>query len=236
MPGQAEPLFLRGGALAGMGRHADAAEEYTAALACPDCPARVCAYRAYSREQAGDKAGAAADRAEVVRREPADELSWIARAEARAGDDPKAALADVERALALNPLSAPGLQMKAHLCGERLGDPAAALAALDRAVEHYPDLVPVRAGRAVHRARAGQRAAAHADAAEALTRDASAPNLYQVGCVYALTAKTHPADRFKAVELIAAALRAGFGADLLATDADLDPIRGTAEFKALPGR
>lgn len=236
LPGKAEPLFLRGGALAAQGLHADAFVEYTAAIACPDCPARVYAYRAYSREQAGDKAGAAADRKVVVDREPTDELSWIARSEARAGDDPKAALADVEQALRLNPLSAPGLQMKAHLLGERLNDPAGAAKALDVAVEHYPDLVPVRAGRGVLRARAGDRIGAHADAAEALRRDSAGPNLYQVGCIYALTARTHPADRFKAVELVGAALRAGFGRDLLPTDADLDPIRDSAEFKSLTGK
>jgi hypothetical protein len=51
--------------------------------------------------------------------------------------------------------------------------------------------------------------------------------------VYALTARTHPEDRFKAVELVGAALRAGFGADLLPSDHDLDPIRTYPEFGPL---
>ena len=51
---------------------------------------------------------------------PADDLSWVARAESRLADDPTGALADVEQALRVNSFSVPGLQLKAHLLGERL--------------------------------------------------------------------------------------------------------------------
>jgi tetratricopeptide (TPR) repeat protein len=230
-PTSADAHVMRGGTLQAQDRHADAVAAFTAALVCPGCPTRVYFYRAHSRDRAGDKAGAGADRAAGMRQEPADELSWIARAEAQ--DAPAAALADVDRALVLNPLSAPGLQLKAHLLAEPLNNTAEAVWVLDRAVAAYPEHVPIRAGRAVLRARLGDRAGSHADADDALRRDARGPNLYQVGCTYALTSKTHPEDRFKAVELIGAALRAGFGADLLPSDHDLDPIRQYPEFRQL---
>jgi Flp pilus assembly protein TadD len=105
--------------------------------------------------------------------------------------------------------------------------------ALDRAVALYPDSGPALAGRAVLLARTGDRDRAHRDAEAALQLDTGGPNLYQVGCVYALTAKTHPADRFRACELLAAALRAGFGAQHLPADPDLDPIRRYPEFQKL---
>ncbi len=232
-PGKADVHLLRGGALLAQGKDADAAAAFTAALACADCPPRAYFHRAAAR-RAADPAGAAADEADGLKRDPADELDWTARAEIRlAAGDARAALADVEGALRVNPLSLPGLQLKAHLLGERLGDAAGALTALDRAVELYPDAVPVRAGRAVHHARAGDRDRAVRDAEVALQLDTGGVNLYQVGCVYALTARAHPADRFRACELLAAALRAGFGAEHLPTDPDLDAIRATEEFKKL---
>jgi hypothetical protein len=123
--------------------------------------------------------------------------------------------------------------MKAHLLAEHLNRPAEAIAALDRAVELYPDYVPARAGRGVLRARAGDRTGAIQDAEDALTRDARPPNLYQVGCIYALTAAKAPTDRFKAVELIASAVRGGFGREYLASDPDLGPIRSSSEFSRL---
>src|SRR5439155_7033858 len=141
-----------------------------AALARPDCPTRVYFYRAFSREKVGDKDGAAADRAAGLAAEPTDYLSFVARAESRLPGDPAAALADVERGLRLNPLSADALQLKAHLLSERLDDPKGSLAVLDQAVKRYPDHVAVRIGRGVLLARMGERAAAHRDAEEALLR------------------------------------------------------------------
>jgi serine/threonine protein kinase/tetratricopeptide (TPR) repeat protein len=234
-PGKYDPQIRRGGAFQAAGRYKDAVEAFTAALACPGCPTRVYFYRAYSREKVGDKKGAAADRAEGLAQEPTDYLSFVARAEGRLPADPSAALADVERALKLNRLSAEALQLKAHLLSERLNDPEGSLAALNQAIEVYPDHVTVRVGRGVLLARMGKRAEAHRDAEEALLRDTSGITLYMAGCVYALTSKDQAADRLRAVELIAAALRAGFGREHLPTDPDLDPIRKSTEFQRLVG-
>jgi tetratricopeptide (TPR) repeat protein len=206
--------------------------DYGRALATGQAPVRVHFLRAALRRRLGDEAGAQRDREVGLRLTPADELSWVARAEARLSDDPKAALADVDEALRLNPLSVFALQLKAHILGERLNRSDEALAVLNRAVEVFPDHVPTRAGRAVELARRGRRAEALRDAQAALNRDAGPTNLYQVGCVYALTSRTDPADRARARTLVWDALRAGFGLDFVDTDADLDPIRD-ADFKRM---
>jgi tetratricopeptide (TPR) repeat protein len=166
-------------------------------------------------------------------RSPTDELSWVARAEAQLGMDPHLALADVDKALEINPDSMYGLQLRSHILAERLGRPAEAERALDRAVAAHPDFAPALAGRGVLRARTGQREAAHRDAAAALLRDTKAPNLYQVGCIYALTARTHPEDRREAFRLLWSALKTGFGLDIVDSDADLDAIRTNPEFQRL---
>ena len=231
-PTRAELHFLRAGALAQLGNHREAERGYTDALDCPDCPPRVYLYRATERDAQRDEAGARADRAEAERREPTDALGWVARAE-NADADPPLALRYVDRALELSPLDVNALQLKAHLLSERLDRPADALKVLDRALEHHPENVPCLAGRAVSRARGKDRGGAVADAQAALRLSAGGLTLYQAACVYALTSRVEPADRFKAMELLHAALKAGFGKEHLADDPDLDPLRESAEFQAL---
>jgi serine/threonine protein kinase/Flp pilus assembly protein TadD len=215
-------------------QHAQAVERFTAALALPRCASRVWFHRAASRRVLGDAAGAEADEAQGLRIVPADALSWVARAEVRSlrGDD-NGALSDVEAALEANPRSLEALQMKAHLLSEKKHDAADAIRVLNRAVDLYPESVPLLSGRGVVRARAGDRAGAHRDAEDSLRRDTSGLNLYQVGCIYALTTKEISTDRFRACELIGAALRKGFGIEHLPVDPDLDPLRNSDEFKKL---
>ena len=231
-PTLTEAYVLRAGADFALGDLKGAAKDYDQALETESAPTRVYFLRADVRQKLGDIAGADADRAEGLRREPRDELSWIGRAENRL-DDPTAALADVEKALALNPASVAGLQLQAHILAERLGRPDEAVAALDRAVEFHPDHAAVRAGRGVLLARIGKRDEAHRDARDALLRDTKAPNLYQVAGIYALTAKTHPEDRREAFALLWSALKTGFGLDLVESDRDLDPVRKDPEFQRL---
>ncbi len=220
-------------ALQGLGRHADAVKELTAALDRGAAPTRVYFLRARARQRAGDAEGARRDREEGLRREPGDETSWVARGWARLSSDPAGALADFERALALNPRSRAALQNMAHVLAEKLNRPEEALRALDRAVALYPDYVPARGGRGVVRARLGRREAALEDARACLARDGSPRTRYQVACIYALTSRQEPADRRNALELLATALRQGYGANLLATDTDLDPLRELPEFQRL---
>ena len=210
-----------------------AIEDYTLALASGTAPARVYFKRATAKFMKKDFNGAKADREAGFKILPADELSWVARAENRMGDDPKGALADVEEALKLNPWSMFALQLKAAILSGGLNRDADAIAVLDRAVELHPDHAPVRAGRGVLLARAGKREAALRDAADALRRDTHAPNLYQVGCIYALTAKTHPDDKREALHLLWDGLKTGFALDIVDTDTDLDALRNDQNFKDL---
>jgi tetratricopeptide (TPR) repeat protein len=228
---RAEAYIQRAGVRAARGDLRSAEADYGRALETGSTPVRVHFLRAHVRNRLDDKTGAKADRDKGLSLTPTDELSWVGRAETRLADDPKGALADVEEALKLNAFSVPGLQLKAHILGERLGRADDALAVLNRAVEFHPDHVPVRAGRGVELARRGKRDEALRDAAEALLRDTRPPNLYQVACIYALTSKTDPEDKVEALRLLWASLKTGFALDIVDTDTDLDPLRKDAEFK-----
>jgi tetratricopeptide (TPR) repeat protein len=198
-----------------------------------ETPVRLFFVRSRLRKQLNDARGAAEDLEQALARTPQDELSWVARGEHLLAKEPQAALTACDEAMKLNHRCVPALQLKVHLLSERLNRTLEAIMLLDRAVEWYPDHVPFRAGRGVLLARVGQRDRALADAEESLLRDTQPSNLYQVGCIYALTAKETPEDRFKAMELIGKALRAQFGRNLIERDSDLDPIRKTPEFKKL---
>jgi tetratricopeptide (TPR) repeat protein len=232
-PGLAEAHINRALARQGLGQFREGAEDLTRGLECGGTETRVYFLRARLREKAGDRAGSRADFAEGLRRQPTDEKSWIARGFARLGDDPEGALADFEQALRANPRSGAALQNKAHVLAERLGRTEEALAALDRAVALYPDAALYRSSRGVLAARLGRRAQAHADAEDALLRDAGPPRLYQAGCIYALTSRQEPEDRTRALHLLSSALRKGYGLDLVDTDHDLDPLRDLPEFRRL---
>jgi hypothetical protein len=66
-----------------------------------------------------------------------------------------------------------------------------------------------------------------------VARDTSPARLYQVACINALTSRKEPDDRWRAFQLLSAALRQGFGFELLEGDHDLDPIRQEPEFRRL---
>ena len=206
---------------------------FTQSLETGAAPVRVYFLRADVRRRLGREAEADADRDAGLKLRPADELSWVGRGEMRLGTDPVGALADVEEALKLNAFSKFGLQLKAHILAEPLHRPAEAIAVLDRAVQFHPDFATLRAGRGVLLARAGQRGDALRDARDALRRDTRPPNLYQVGCIYALTSAKHPEDRAEANRLLWDALRTGYGVDIVDGDTDLDPLRKDMAFQEL---
>jgi eukaryotic-like serine/threonine-protein kinase len=232
-PRQADAYVYRAEARLAEGDLAAAEEDYSRALETGIAPVRVYFLRANVRHHRGNAEGAAADRTKGFSARPADELSWLAWAENRMEKEPQAALGDVEEALKLNPMSIPALQLKAHLLAERLKRPDESLAVLNRLVELHPDHVPGIAGRGVVLARAGKRDDALRDAKAALRRDTRAPNLYQVGCIYALTARTHPEDRREALHLLWEGLRTGFALDIVHSDSDLDGLRNDPDFKGI---
>jgi tetratricopeptide (TPR) repeat protein len=189
--------------------------------------------RARVRERRDDRDGARQDREEALRSEPVDEDGWNARGLARLDRDAAGALADFKQALRLNPRFFPALQNQAHVLAERLGKPQEAVAALDRALALCPGFVPARAGRGVLLARLGRRAEAHRDAREALARDRSAPTLYQVANIYALTSRQEPTDRRRVLPLLAGALWHGYGLDVFDRDDDMAPVRDQPDVRQL---
>ena len=230
-PQLAEAFIYRGELSEARGDRPGAIEDYTRAIATGS--ARAYFKRATVKFLNGDLDGAKADREAGFKIVPTDELSWVAQAENRWADDPKRALADTDEALKINPWSVVALQLKAALLSERLNRPLEALEVLDRAVDLHPDAVAVRAGRGVLLARAGKRDEALRDAKEALRRSTRPENLYQVGCIYALTAKTHPDDRREALKLLWDGLKTGWALDIVDTDTDLDALRNDPAFKNL---
>jgi len=157
----------------------------------------------------------------------------VARGLARMNADPKGALADFDRALQVNPHYLPALEDRAAVQAELLGQTDAAVASLDRAIRLAPERGQARAGRGVLLARLGRREEALCEAREAERLDPRPEVLYQAAGVYALTGQKNPADRREAYRLLAAALRQGYGFDLIGIDPDLQPIRGQPEYRRL---
>ena len=93
---------------------------------------------------------------------------------------------------------------------------------LNLAVERFPESAPARAGRGVLLARQGNRLAAIKDAEEAILLDSKVHELYQVGCIYALTVRQNPDDKTNALRYLWSGLKTGFGLDLVDKDLDLD--------------
>jgi serine/threonine protein kinase/Tfp pilus assembly protein PilF len=233
-PEHIESRINRGLSRLALGDHSRAIDDFTSVLEHDVAHVRVYLMRARARELGGDSTGAALDRAEGMRREPTDELSWIARGVAQLQADPAAGFDDFDRALELNPHSRDALQNKAHVLSERLGRTDDAIAVLDVAVAEFPDFTLARAGRGVLLARSGNRDAAHRDAQEVLARDTKPETLYQIAGVYALTSPQNPADRAEALRLLASALRQDPSwLDVVPTDRDLDDIRNDQEFRRL---
>ncbi len=207
--------------------------DLTTALERGSTETRLYFLRARMKEKIGDAEGAKRDVDEGLRRQPGDEKSWIARGLARMGREPEKALDDFEQALKINPRSAAALQDKAHVLADRLGKAREALPAMEQVVAAAPESGSARSGRGVVLARLKEFDSARQDAEQALLLDSSPARQYQVACIYSLTSADDPDDRPRALQLLASALRQGYGLDLLDTDPDLDPLRKLPEFRRL---
>ncbi len=233
-PGLVAALVNRAIARQHLGLLALAEEDISAAIDQGATQTRIYFIRSRIRTALGNRTGAAQDHDEGIRRTPQDELSWIARGVARLADEPIEALADFRQALKLNPQSPSALQNIAHVLSEQLGDQDGAIATLNRLVAAEPDNASALAGRGVLLARQKQRDASMRDAQAALAATDIPLIIYQVGCIYAINAATHPEDAHRAVQLIARALRRDPElAKVASHDTDLDAIRHHAELKAV---
>jgi eukaryotic-like serine/threonine-protein kinase len=231
-PDHPETYFQRAIAFQWLHDYDSALKDLDRAVEAGGPKARAAYMRVRVRELSGDRATAKRELDEALKLEPTDELSWQSRGAARANIDLAGALKDFDAALALNPRSMVVLQNRSAILG-RLGRDDEALRALDKVLELYPDFVAARADRGVMRARLGNWDGAKADAEDALRRDQSPRNLFQVGAIYALLTKHDPANKTEAIRLVAAALRGGFGYEEIATDTDLALLRGTPEFQRI---
>jgi hypothetical protein len=115
-----------------------------------------------------------------------------------------------------------------------LKQPKEAADVMSRLLDLYPDHVEARAARGVYLARYGEIAKARRDAADCLRDEPTAFRYFQMAGLNAQLSRKDAAARREAFRLLALALRSGFDdLALLDSDSDLDPIRDSAEFRAL---
>jgi serine/threonine protein kinase/tetratricopeptide (TPR) repeat protein len=234
VPQHADAYFNRALTFQATGDYKEAEADLTKALELGTEHTRLFLVRARVREKLNDTEGARQDRAEGMRREPNDVPGWVARGLARLPGDPKAALADFDAALQLDPRSMAALQNKAHVLGKYLDKTEEAVGVLGEAVKLYPEDVRPLAGRGILLARLRKDAEAIQDAVAALALDDSPANQYQVAGIYALVSQRGDAScRDRAFVLLTQALKKGFGGDLLAIDHDLNPLRDDPRFSAI---
>jgi eukaryotic-like serine/threonine-protein kinase len=231
-PDHSEIYLHRSFAAENLKSYSAAIRDLDRALELGASKARVLSMRSRARELSGDKEGARRDLEDALRTEPTDDVAWVARGYARVATDLPGALKDFDAALALNPRSLAALQNKAHVLS-KLDRTTDAIQVLDRILELYPEFVKGRAGRGVMHARAEHWAQAKADAEEALKRDTSPANVYQVAGIYARLTQHDGRHKGEALRLLTSALRSGFGFEYIEIDRELDPIRETPEFKRL---
>ncbi len=214
-----------------LGRPVQALRTFNAVLhqtqsrqAAPD--PRLYFVRAVARRRSGDTAGADADLAEGLRREPIDVTGWNVRAVHRLNiGDYSGALADLDHALSIDPRSYSALQDRARVLARHLGRTEEALETLDRLIASYPDFADAWSDRALLLARLDRREDALKSAQAALDLDPTPRRQWQAAAARVLTAHGDPTDRNAAVQLLTSALtRAPDLVTPIAADADLTSL------------
>ena len=211
-----------------------AVADLTTAIDLGSPPARAYLTRSQVNAQLGNAAASAADLAAGLRQTPTDAAGWVARAAARRATDPAGAADDLRRAITLDPASPNWGTNLAGVLSDDLNRPADGVAVLDGVIAAHPTFAPALVGRAVLHARLGDRPRAHADAAAGLSASRTAMNCYQAAGVFALTSRQVPADRERALGLLAEAFDTpGFDPAPTRTDRDLDALRADPVFVAM---
>jgi len=216
-----------------LGKAKEALADLDLLVADERTPTRVYFVRASVRTDLGEKAGAAADRTEGLKRVPLDPASFVTRGLALASKEPERALTDFQAAETLDPNYPEALLNQAWILAEKLDRTSDALKAVDRLLALYPDHQNGRGGRAVYLARLGRGDEAVAKARKLLDATPQASAYYQAACVFALVAKTSPKLKAEGVRLLASSLRHGFGFDYLLADPDLESLQDEKDFRVL---
>jgi len=221
-------------ALRALDRHEEAIDDLTRALELGAPQTRIYFLRAELRNRLGDKSGAADDIATGLSLTPTDELSWVSRGVAQLKTDPKAALSDFRRALALNPLSPTALRNCVHVLADQLDQPDQALDVLNQLLAINAEDPNALAGRAVLFARQGERTAAIADVQKLLQVSKEPKALFQAACALSLTSTVEPKDVYKALTMLTRAVTASpVWLARAKTDPDLANLRATEEYADL---
>jgi tetratricopeptide (TPR) repeat protein len=157
--------------------------------------------------------------------------SLCSRAKVLKDSDPQQALRDLEEAYRLEPDRIGVLPEQARVYSTKLDDPETAIEILNRAVVVDLDTETAMIDRAVVLAQVGRFDDAEDDIKEALQEPNSARSLYQAACASALM----PGERYRvrALSYLARAINAGYKADKLEKDPDLEPIRHMDGFGAI---
>jgi tetratricopeptide (TPR) repeat protein len=232
-PDRKELLIDRALARIGLADYAAAIADLKAALKTDGNDARAYFMLAQAQEKSGDAASADASRQCGLQCVPTDDAGWVSQGVARLHENCAAALVSFDRALECNPHCLPAMESKAHVLAEKLGRADDAIAILNRAVQIYPEQATLHAARGVLLGRLKSQDAGRRDAECALALDSSDAIRYQVAGIYALLSEDSPADRSRAIQLLASVLKQGYGSDLVVTDSDLDSLRADPEFQRL---
>jgi serine/threonine protein kinase/tetratricopeptide (TPR) repeat protein len=230
-PGMLEARINRGLVLYALKKPQEAIADLNWALEQEGVPARVWFVRSLLKSAVGDFAGAAHDREEGLKTEPADPLSWVSRGMAKLDSDPLGALADFASAEALYPRCYEALHNQAYVNAAKLKKPEDAVAALDRLLKYYPDDSRALGYRAILLARLGRIDEAVTAAQSSLNPGATGEQLYRAACAFALISAKDSKYRNESLRLLSQALARGWGHLQLAGDSDLAPLKALPEFK-----
>ena len=165
---------------------------------------------------------------EAIKSENVSSASVYSRGRKLMDLDPEQALADFHLAFKLDPERVSALTLGARTLSTRLNRTDEAIELLTKAIELKPEYETARADRSVLYAQLGRKEAALRDLSVALKPPNYDRTLYQATCTNALLNRPR-----RAITLLAQAIQAGYKADRLATDPDLESIRDTADFRAI---
>ena len=187
---------------------------------------RVYFVRARIRAQTGDIAGATKDREIGLKLRPLDDQGWMSRSHIRMTESPRAAVSDLERALAVTTNPRKIRENLAYVHSELLGETQKAVEFLSDSLKSNPADIMSRAGRGVLLARMGNFKEAIQDAETLLETGLDADARYRVACIFALSSQKDDSYRTKAIGHLAQSLIEDLRLlDVVSEDPDLADVR-----------